>query len=232
MTKTLIPSKDSDFANYVANLAAKLAPMVATFGLTAADATAVTTDATGMQAAVIDQIAKVGAAKSSTEAKTILRKAVEKRVRSLIGRLKSHPAYTSALGEQLGIVAPGAEAAPLRAMAEATKDCQPVLSGVLGADGSVGVKFTKKGFTGVMLYSRRTGENEFVGLGKQLRSPLVDQRPNLTAGQPETREYRAVYLENDQPVGRPSAILIVTVPAQLPNALTVAGPATVLAKAA
>jgi hypothetical protein len=40
----------------------------------------------------------------------------------------------------------------------------------------------------------------------------VDNCPNLAAG-PETREYRAQYLEGDDPIGLLSDILTVTAPA-------------------
>jgi hypothetical protein len=71
----------------------------------------------------------------------------------------------------------------------------------------------KKSYSGVMLYGRRGSETEFGLLSKQLVSPYVDDRENLAAGVPETREYRAQYFRNDQPIGQMSDILVVTVPA-------------------
>lgn len=215
MNKPLIPSTDADFANFVSNLGAKLAPMVTTFGLTAADATAVTTDATSMQAAVIDQLSKFAAAKGSTQAKAVLRQGVEKRTRALIARLKSHPAYTSTLGEQLGIVAPTEGAGTIKPLTTASRNSQPRMTGLLSADGKVGIRFVKNGYSGIIIYGRRGDEKELTILAKQLRSPFMDERANLVAGEPETREYRAIYLDGDQPAGKPSDVLVVTVPGEL-----------------
>ena len=47
-------------------------------------------------------------------------------------------------------------------------------------------------------------------------SPYIDNRPNLAPG-PETRHYQVVYLLNDHPIGNPSAIVSITVPASAPT---------------
>jgi hypothetical protein len=45
-----------------------------------------------------------------------------------------------------------------------------------------------------------------------MHSPYVDTSPSLDSNKPETREYRAQYLDGDDPVGPLSDILPVTVP--------------------
>jgi hypothetical protein len=42
------------------------------------------------------------------------------------------------------------------------------------------------------------------------RSPFVDARPPLAAGQPEMRRYRLRYVDHDEPVGDYSDVIVVT----------------------
>jgi hypothetical protein len=214
MNQSFIPTADSDFANFLSNLGTKLAPNAVTVGLVAADATAVSTDATSFQTLVVDQINKQTAAKGATTAKDLSRATIEKRTRALIKRIKSHPAYTATLGEQLGIAAPAGTAAPVRMMAQATAEARPTLRGLVAGDGSVGLKFKKHRHTGVMIFGRRGDETAFTLLAKQLFSPFIDDRENLVPGEPETREYYGLYVDGDQTVGQQSDVTRQTVPAK------------------
>ena len=47
---------------------------------------------------------------------------------------------------------------------------------------------------------------------EDLHSPYVNNRASLDPDKPETRQYRAQYLDGDDPVGPLSDILPVTVP--------------------
>lgn len=231
MKSDLIPTSDNDLVNLLQNLGTRLAPLAATLGLTAADATAVTTDATGLRNLVLDQEDKYNAAKSATAAKLGGRTTIEKRTRSLIRRIKAHSAYTPAMGEQLGIA--GSAAGPVRPLAAtsgASADDRPSLRASVSGNGAVMVKFAKQGHTGVLLYSRRGDEREFVLLAKQLRSPLIDRRENGAAGQPEMREYMAQYFEADEAIGQMSDTTSVTIPAA--RIVAESPMTTVLAKAA
>jgi hypothetical protein len=207
-----IPSTDKELVDKLQNFGVRLAAVVATFNLVAADATAVSTDGTNLRTLVLDQEDKVNAARSATAAKNTARLAIVKRTRALIRRLKSHPNYTPALGEQLGIVAGSSSGSGVTPMSIAVEVLRPDLRGSIGAHGEVNVGFAKRGHTGILLYGRRTGEEEWTLLSKQLRSPYVDNRPNLAAGAPETREYRAAYVDVDAAVGQLSDTLTVTVP--------------------
>lgn len=211
MRTDILSTSDSDLANTLANVGTKLAPLAISLGLTAADATAVTTDATVLRAAVTDCLDKHTAARGATQSKTTLRNSIEKRSRTLIKRIKASPNYTPTIGQQLGIVATASNISAL----VATAASRPVLKGVVNGDGTMDIKFVKQGYSGVMLYSRRGSGTVFTLLGKQLCSPCVDARPNLVSGEPETREYRAIYIENDQTVGPMSDTLTLTAPAGL-----------------
>jgi hypothetical protein len=53
----------------------------------------------------------------------------------------------------------------------------------------------------------------FEPVGDSSQAEFEDSRPNTTVGQPETRQYKLIFLENNKPVGEYSAIeTIVTKP--------------------
>ena len=73
------------------------------------------------------------------------------------------------------------------------------------------IGFLKRDFTGIEISCRRGSESEFSFLARDTEEPYVDTRANLSAG-PETRYYRAQFLNKDQAVGQFSDVLVVTVP--------------------
>lgn len=223
-----IPKSDRKLLIWLANLNAKASTVLNPLGFAAADYGAIAGDYAALQAVLTDQAAKAAASQSATETKKATRAAVDDRLQVLVRRVKGHPLYTPAIGEQLGIVAPQA-AAPAGRGSAAAMDLRPRLRGVVGGEGSVTLKFAKQGYTGVALYCRRAGETEFTLLTKQFRSPLVDHRPNLVAGMPEMREYMAQFLRGDTPVGQMSDVLVLTVPvtATLPATATATATAAV-----
>jgi hypothetical protein len=77
--------------------------------------------------------------------------------------------------------------------------------------GVVKGRYTKYGHQGVNVYSCRTGEKEFTLLGRFNMSRFEDTRPNLVAGQPEQRDYYAVFVDKDKEVGNQSATVSVVV---------------------
>ena len=217
-----INTTDDGFVTQMANLSAKAPTVQATIGLTPADITAISADYTAMQTAVIDLTAKQTAAQSATQSKKTTRAGVEKWLRALVKRIKANANYTPAIGELLGIVAAdsGGSGTGVRALASQT-NVRPQLKGSVVGDGECIIKFAKKSFTGVMVYCRRGAEQQFTLLSKQLTSPVVDDRVNLTGGVPETREYKSQFFRNDTPVGQMSDILVLTVPASgMGNATT------------
>jgi hypothetical protein len=77
-------------------------------------------------------------------------------------------------------------------------------------DSEVRVEFTKSAFDGVLIESRRTGQQEWSRLAIDKFSPYVDSRPLARGGKPEVREYRMRFLMHDVPVGEWSDILVAT----------------------
>ncbi len=199
------------------NLKNQAAALVGQAGITATAATNLANDNLLYNNAVND----VAAAEAVKQGKVATLEAIEITVianeRAFANRTKADVDYTIAIGQQLDII--GVEdttdltnAAPTLRLAIITM-----------ADGTLAVEvgFNKSISEGVVIFSRRAGETEFTKLSSDSHSPYVDNRPNLGPG-PETREYRAVYLLNDQPIGNPSAIVSITVP----GAATGPGPVT------
>ena len=127
------------------------------------------------------------------------------RLRNLVQRIRLAPAYTEEIGLALGIDEPagGGPSAP-NAMPK------PTLKARSSGPGTVQVDFSKEKFDGVVIESRRAGEDGWQSLGIDNYSPYIDDRPPLEAGKPERREYRARYLLRDQASGEWSDIVTAT----------------------
>ena len=126
------------------------------------------------------------------------------RLRQLIARIKAAPAYTEAIGLDLGIAGSdgGADAPDLSA--------RPTAKAHAIATSQVQIDFSKARFDGVLIESRRTGETGWTSLGIDNYSPYIDTRPLLGEGKPEVREYRLRYVLRDAPVGDWSDIISAT----------------------
>ncbi|MEO5912926.1 MAG: hypothetical protein ABIS50_01750 [Luteolibacter sp.] len=122
------------------------------------------------------------------------------RLRKLVQNIKSRPGYTETIGQDLGIIATDESAAAL----------VPTLGVVNATAGSVTLSWNKSGWTGVKLQGRTNG-GAWVDLGVDLYSPFADTRPLAVAGVPETREYRAAYLDGDTVLPGYSQVVQVTV---------------------
>lgn len=126
------------------------------------------------------------------------------RLRLMIHRLKALPDYTEALGEEFGIEGVDSEARFNPAIAK------PTGRAIGQPDNEVRVEFSKSAFDGVLIESRRTGQDEWRRLATDNFSPYVDSRPLARGGKPEVREYRMRFLMSDEPVGEWSDILVAT----------------------
>jgi len=113
------------------------------------------------------------------------------RARQRAERIKAHPAYTAAIGEDCRIVAPVSPPGPT----------QPTLTAIAQTDFAVRLTFPMRGHDQIEIQSQRAGETTWVSLAFDTNSPYLDGRAPLVAGQPELRRYRARYVDNDIPVG-------------------------------
>jgi hypothetical protein len=122
------------------------------------------------------------------------------RLRKLVQNIKTRPGYTETIGQDLGIIATDQSSAPQ----------VPTLAPVSAVAGSVTFNWNKSGWTGVKLQGRTNG-GPWTELGVDLFSPFVDTRPLAAPGMPETREYRAAYLDGDTALTGYSQVVQVTV---------------------
>jgi hypothetical protein len=77
--------------------------------------------------------------------------------------------------------------------------------------GFVEVAFDKKILECVDIYCRRAGSEGWEYLNKCGLSPYIDKRPLKVPGQPERREYKAVYVNDKGAIGQFSSIVKVMV---------------------
>ncbi len=123
------------------------------------------------------------------------------RWRKLVEFLKAHPAFTKAIGDDLGIEAP---AAPAQTM-------KPTIKCATEPNGKVFLNVLKDGHDAFTVFCKRGAEAQPSLLGVYTRSRIEDGRPPLVTGQPELREYTIQYRDADQPVGEMSDPCRVTV---------------------
>ena len=122
--------------------------------------------------------------------------------RSITPFLAAHPAYTAAYGQQLGIIGPDdtclrRDGRDYGRQATDIGTAKPNLSS------------TDTARRDVSLYSKRDGDADFLFLARDTATPYIDNRPLLTAGKPEIREYKAMFALSDEEIGLFSAELVV-----------------------
>jgi hypothetical protein len=161
----------------------------ATPGATAADATMLTADNADLHAKMTAATTADNASKAAHTALNVSIGNSQKNARALAQRIKKSTTYTVTVGNQLGIE--GAEDSVDMTQQKPTLDATTELGGV------VEIGFNKMDAEGVHIYSMRDGDAGFTLLASETHSPYVDNRPLLTAGKPEVRRYKAIYVLND-----------------------------------
>jgi hypothetical protein len=114
-------------------------------------------------------------------------------IRALVAQIKSHPNYTEAIGEAMGITA--------KAPGVGTPTVDPVAL----TQSQVQVNVGKAGYA-MFALDRRINGGAWVEMDKYSNTPVIDQDPPLVPGQPEFREYRSQGVLNNARVGAYSAV--------------------------
>lgn len=127
--------------------------------------------------------------------------AIVARFRQRAERIKAHPAYTTAIGEDCRIVAPADPPPPTP---------KPVLVGDAETAYAVRIAFTMQSHDQIEIWRKRGAEADFTLLTVDTNSPFVDTDGPLVPNTPESRQYRARYVDNDLPVGDWSDVISVT----------------------
>ena len=116
-------------------------------------------------------------------------------------RLKAHPNYNDAVGDLLMINAPESDA-------PVAEDTKPTGQAISLPGSVVRIDWIKGKFDGVLIEGQRGDETNWSKLDRDFRSPFEDDRPLLESGKPEERRYRLRYLDNDEPFGEYSDVLV------------------------
>jgi len=124
------------------------------------------------------------------------------RISLLVTRIKQHNAYTSSMGQDLGIIPPVSTINP--------NYMTPNLSVRLDA-GHPLLKWTKGAADGVQLYVDRRDSNGYVFLAKVFRNNYLDVAPLPPNVFSVNWDYKAKYLIGDDEVGQYSSIVTVEV---------------------
>jgi len=225
---TYVPRTDRDKSIWLKNFALKFVNYSTLFGFVLADSTSVNNDA-GAFAWILDSIETFKSEfKERISFKSILRDGplgstlgaypslptlpatptavaagIFPRISGIVKRIKAHPAYTVSIGKDLGIE--GVDVAKFLSVSD-----KPTLS-LTKSSGKVTVKYTKGKAGGIYLYCRRGTETDFTLLAVVTKSTYNDTRPNLVNNQPETREYYACFMKNDEVQGNDSDVAEVVV---------------------
>ena len=125
------------------------------------------------------------------------------RIRALVKRIKTAPAYTPSIGQSLRILPLAGTPVDLNTVKPDTKATPlPMFKAKL--------KCTTRGFAAVLTRSRREGEAAWTDLGLSTGGTLTDERPPQEPGKPEVRFYEQIYVRDNAPVGQWSDSVRVT----------------------
>lgn len=124
------------------------------------------------------------------------------RVMAFVQDIKNAAGYNEDIGQTLRII--GAEAPPPPAVPTFTLHAE-----MGGTCECVEGRFRKFGYPGVFIQSRR-GNGAWEDFGIDLKSPFLDERPLLVAGQAAVREYRLRFWDGT-PTGDWSPVQRITV---------------------
>ncbi len=133
---------------------------------------------------------------------TMVTEGVFDRVAGLAQRIKAHPAYTAAMGSDLGIIAPTQVIDPLT--------MQPVLTIKLDA-GRPHIKCVKGNADAIDLYTDRKDGTGFVLIGRLLKLDYIDVVSLPANIALQEWDYKAMYVIGNNPVGLMSGVVSVVV---------------------
>ncbi|MGA2029814.1 MAG: hypothetical protein ABSG87_07055 [Verrucomicrobiota bacterium] len=196
--KSYVPKDQDGYVKWHDNL--KGGVTATTPGATAADVTMLTTDNTALHAKVTAATTADNAAKAAHADLNTAIATSKTNARALAQRIKRSTAYTTMLGDQLGIEGP-------EDSIDLTQQ-KPTLSTVAKAAGVVEVDFNKMSAEGMHIYSMRDGDAGFTLLASETHAAYVDKRPLLVAGKPETRQYKAVFFLGKSEIGLESDVAV------------------------
>ncbi|MBC7797888.1 MAG: hypothetical protein H7Z37_13525 [Pyrinomonadaceae bacterium] len=128
------------------------------------------------------------------------------RLNQNVARIKAHPFCNDAIKDQLRLKQTATAKANLT-------DAQPTFKATPNTGSKVTLDWTRGKYDGISIESQRNDETKWTFLDKDMKSPFIDTRPPITAGQSEARRYRIIYIFNDETTGNWSdTIAVNTIP--------------------
>lgn len=220
-----IPKSDLAFNILLRNFATKIGKYGSSLGITEKEITTLKADSVAFDYVINCQNIVQTFAQSFTSFKNRLRKGgdvqgfvmpevpvlpvappmptpnIEGRLHSVIQRMISHPDYTTAIGEDLGIEG-GAEAM-------AAIEAKPRFSIKLSSHGYPNIRWIKGKFQGVEIW-KDVGRG-FAKLERDFKPRFFDKSPLPPRGQSTVWRYKMIYLLKNEPIGSWSDVVSVTV---------------------
>ena len=220
-----LPPDDDGKDALLTNIAAKLGTYKTTVGLEDAVVTSTQADAAFFHYALTSQKSIANYAQQWTAYKNAARNGTDpslgpapvpptlgtapaavapgifKRLTALVARIKAHPGYTEAIGQDLNII--GAE------QTLDTANAKPLLKLELSA-GHPNVLWRKGGFDALEIWVDR-GSGTFAYLAIDTVPDYLDTAPLPASGQSALWKYKAIYRLNDQQVGNWSDVVSIAV---------------------
>jgi len=132
---------------------------------------------------------------------TIVPPNIEGRFRASVQRLRSHPSYTPAIGEDLGIEGP--------IETFVAKEGKPKFHIELMPEGQPNLRWVKGKFEGVEIW--KDDGKGFRKLDRDMKPDYPDMSPLPAEGTFVVWRYKMIYLMDDKPVGNWSEVVSVTV---------------------
>lgn len=216
------PGKLGDQKNWLFNYRNQISTHGPTLGMTPGEVTNNVTAADNQITLVDNAITAENAFKAAIDSRDDGAKVNVKLIRDASKRNKTSSAYTTTIGDFLGIEGPETTFDEVNFKPEGSANA------VLNV---VTIKFKKDGCQRMAIYSRviagavttipmpggpgappTAGEiGQFTKLAEDTYSPYVDNRPYAVNGQPETREYYFRGMLNDVEIGVPGNVIRVSV---------------------
>ncbi len=191
-----IKTKNAEKSTWSGTFKTKIATQGATLGMTAGEITAAQTQAQDIINSVVAIDAAITTKEAAVNAATTKITAAEKLIRATVKRIKTHPAYTPSIGEDLGIVGDENSTDPATSQSELTGKKDP--SGWR-------IDFNLKGFfDGVNIYKSKGTGLPYVFLALDTSNPYIDT-VDIGVG----ASYYAFYVLNNIEVGQKSNLVVI-----------------------
>jgi hypothetical protein len=131
---------------------------------------------------------------------------LETEAKAIIKRIKASVAYNQTIGEQLGLIDTGP--APFN-----PNDLTAALKLKSKSGSVVEIVFSRQGQDAIRVEFRRKSQAEWSLAGVYLSSPGIHAVASVPPDEPESRQYRAILLKKNDPIGNLSPIYtVVTTP--------------------